>query len=68
MAVVPTIVDILEGWGRKCGSNNYFNNHPGAVITATENTKAPRLDSLIYCTRNFKGHSSGGMITVPSAF
>ena len=67
MAVVPTIVDILEGWGRKCGNNNYFNNYPGAVITATGNTKAPRLGSY-NCTRNFTGHSSGGIITVPRVF
>ena len=47
MAIVPTIVDILEGWERKCGSNKIFINHLGAVITATENSKAPRLDSII---------------------
>ena len=67
MAVVPTIVDILEGWGRKCGSNNYFNTYPGAVIPATGNTKATRLGSY-NCTRNFTGHSSGGTITVPRVF
>ena len=66
MAVVPMIVDILEGWERKCGA--IIINHLGVVITATKNTKAPRLDSLIYCTRNFKGHSSGRIITVLSAF